>query len=109
MAFDAVLMDTKIKPIIIKDAVFHNTLQLNDDSVRNIKSVRQKSAQDGLAKFAVNLVADDGEMVLCTAKFKKFKTTAGTEALSLASACKFYKSFRIKTVIAVISLLVKEN
>ncbi len=98
MAFDAVLMDTKIEPLVIKDVVFQNTLQLNENSARNVKCVKNRPASDGLAEFTVYLTAEDGELVLSTAKLKKFRTTGREDVLTMADACKYLLKHENKTI-----------
>ncbi len=90
MAFDAILMDTKIESLVLKDVVFQNTLPLNENSVRSIKCTKVRHAGRALDEFKITLMAEHGEVVLSTAKLKQYRKSGDNNVLTMAKACKLF-------------------
>ncbi len=88
MAFESVLMGTKIEPLVIRDIRFHTTLPLNEESIRRIKCAKVKPDE-----LRITLLAEHGEVVLSTAKLGEYRKTQNGNYLTLTEACKYFPIF----------------
>lgn len=89
LALEAFIATNEIKPAMIKGIKFNNVLPLHEHVIRQIKCVKERSAENESYEFKVIHVTDKGEINLSTATSLPFDGIRSEKTLTLQDACKY--------------------